>query len=92
MFFVEGYIFFPFFEGAHDMFIMSIFFQQAIEAETAGMVLGILGFAVGEVAFCKAEVIDGIQEVGLSGAVAPGDAYDTFVEPEIAPGVILKLD
>ena len=90
-FIVEGNILFAIFDGAYNMFLLPVFVEECIDPEAIGIVLGILGFAAGKIAFCEAEVINGIQEVRLSGAVAPGDANDPLAKPVVGPGIVLKL-
>jgi hypothetical protein len=89
---IEGNILFAVFEGAYDPVFVVVFVQDTFQAEAVGEVLGVLGFTAGKVAFGEAEVIYGIEQVRFTGAVASGNAYDTFVESEGFPGVIFELD
>ena len=45
----------------------------------------------GKIAFGETEVVDGIQEVGLSDAVAPADTHNPFREAERGLPVVLEL-
>lgn len=88
---VEGDFLFAFLEGANHLFRAAVAVQQAFQPEPVGLVLGILAFAGRKVTPGEAEVVDGVEEVGLPGAVAAGNAYDPLVEPEVAPRVVFKL-
>lgn len=92
MFIVEGNIFFAVFEGAYDFAFVIIFIENSFQAEAVGQVMCILGFAACKVAFSEAEVINSIEQIRFAGAVASGDADDTFIESEVFSGIIFKLD
>jgi hypothetical protein len=92
MFVIEGNILFAVFNGANDFALVVVFIENSFQTEAVGEVLRILGFAAGKVAFCEAQVVNGIQEVRFAGTVSTGDTYNTFIESEVLPGVIFKLD
>jgi hypothetical protein len=71
---------------------VAIPFEEGFQAEAIGMVLGVLCFAAGKIAFGEAYIIYSIEQIGLTGAVAAGDADDAFIEGETFPGVIFKLN
>jgi hypothetical protein len=45
-----------------------------------------------EVAFCEAEVMDGVEQVGLAYAVPAADANDPFGERKLLLHVVLELE
>ena len=90
-FIVEGYFLFPIFNGADDFFFLALFFEEAFYAEAIGMVLGVLAFAAGKIATGKAEVIDGVEQVGFTGTISAGDTNDPLLKAEVLPGVVFEL-
>ena len=55
------------------------------------MVLGILTLITAEVAFGEAQVVDGVQEVGLAATVAAGDPNNTLPETVGPVAVVFEL-
>ena len=70
---------------------MVILLQQAFQPETVSLVLRILAFAAGKIAAGEAEVIDSVEQVGFTGAIPAGDAYNPLVEVKGCLAVIFKL-
>lgn len=89
---IQANLFSAVFEGANDLFRLIILFKIAFEPETVGLVLGILAFAAGKIAAGKAEIVDGVEQIGLAGAVPAGDAYDPVLEGKGLLRVIFELD
>ena len=50
------------------------------------------GILPGEVALCKTEVMNSIQQVGLSHTVSSADTGNAFIEPELLLEIIFKLE
>jgi len=46
----------------------------------------------GEIALGKAQVVDGVEQIGLSNAIAAADANNPFVESEGGLFVVFELD
>jgi hypothetical protein len=71
---------------------MAVFEKVAGEPESVGVILGILGFVAGKIAFGEAEIVYRVQQVGFSDAIGAGDANDAVFEFEGRLLVIFELD
>jgi hypothetical protein len=45
----------------------------------------------GEIAFGKAEVVDGVKQIGLPDAITAANAYDPFPKAKSGLFIVLKL-
>jgi hypothetical protein len=59
------------------------------EASRAISYILLIGFS--KIAFCDAEIINGIQQIGLTDPIIAADSYDPFPEFESGLSVILEL-
>jgi hypothetical protein len=59
------------------------------EADASFKHILLIGF--GEIAFCKAQVIDRIQQVGLANPIIAANSHDPFPELEISLFIVLEL-
>ena len=64
---------------------------MALDPKAACAVANVLLVGFGKIAFCDAEVIDGVQQVGLADPIIAADSYDPFLEFESGLSVILEL-
>ena len=88
---VQGNILFPVLQGANDPVLLPITHQQAIQPETIGLVPGILPLVAAEIALGEAEVVNGVQQVGLAAAIPARNAYNAPVKTEGPVRIVLEL-
>jgi hypothetical protein len=50
------------------------------------------GILPGEIAFCETEVMNGIEQVGLSDPIPPANAHDPFAETEFPGKIVFELN
>ena len=66
--------------------------KMPFDPETGGPGIDVLLIGAGEIALGEAQVVDGIQQIGLAYAVFAANPYDPFPELESRLVVILKLN
>lgn len=89
---VEGNLLFTIFYRTYNFFGLSILFQETFQAEAVGLVPGILGVAAGKIAAGEAKIVDGIQQVGFTGAIPARNANNAVLERKAGLLVVFELD
>ena len=74
------HLFGPFFKAAYDFFGMAFLFKFTFNDKKIGIMLNVLRGNRIKIAFAKTEVIDGIQNVGLSHSIITHEAVDDRVK------------
>ena len=78
-------------QDTDDLHGLPFFLKIAFDAEAGRALPDVLLVSPGKITFCKTEVVDGIQQIGLPHTIRAADADDPFPEPEGRLLVIFKL-
>jgi hypothetical protein len=79
-------------QDADRFFITAIDTEPSFQPESFMPFLGYQGILPRKIAFGEAEIVDGIQQVGLANAVTPADTHDPFIETEFPRKIVLELN
>ena len=71
--------------------VLTLLLPVTLQPETLASDLDGAGICTGKIAFCKAQVVNRIQEIGLSNAIRAGKAYNPLREGEFLLSVITEL-
>jgi len=70
---------------------LTLLFKLTLNAEASGAFVYIELVLSGKIAFGKAQVINGVEQIGLPNAIATADAYDPLVKLEGGLFVVFEL-
>jgi hypothetical protein len=79
-------------QDANGFFFLPVQLQVAFNPEALAAMLYIGSIGPAEITFCKAEIMDGVQQVGFTGPVAAANANDSLCKPVLRKIVVLELE
>jgi len=89
---VDRKLFFAAFSQDADRFFGFILqYKISLKPEAVFSLLHTIGIGPGEIAFCEAEIMNRIKQVGFTGPVVSANADQFFRKIESAVRVVLKL-
>ena len=86
------FLFARFPQNANGFLCVSVQRQMSLDTKALAAMFDIGRIRAAEVAFRKTEIMNGIEQVGLSGAIAAANANNPFGKPVLLKSIILELE